>query len=63
MKRLASRVADLEAKTKAPYPRTHRIIQRIGETRDQALDAYGRDCIGEGDLVIVNRIVDSENGG
>jgi hypothetical protein len=54
---LRKRVEGLEARTKPLFERVHRIIQHVGETRDQALDAYGRHLIGENDLLIVNVIV------
>ncbi len=57
MKRLNTRVADLEAKRTPPFGRTHSIIQRVGHTQDEAIDAYGRALIGEDDLLIINVIV------
>jgi hypothetical protein len=57
MRRLGSRVADLEARQPRPYGRAHRLIQREEQTQDEALDAYGRELIGPDDMVIINRIV------
>lgn len=37
--------------------RWHRVIQGVGQTRDEALDEYGRDKVGENDGVIVRQIV------
>jgi hypothetical protein len=50
-------VADLEARQSRPYGKAHRLIQRQGQTRDDAMDAYGRHLIGPDDIVIINRIV------
>jgi hypothetical protein len=33
------------------------LIQREDQTQDEAIDAYGRDLIGENDRVIIHRIV------
>ena len=57
MKRLSSRVADLEARQTTPPGKWHMLIQRIGQTQDEAIDAYGRHLIGEHDHLIINRIV------
>jgi len=57
MRRLGSRVAELEARKARPFGKVHRLIQRQGQTRDEALDAYGRELIGPDDMVILNRIV------
>ena len=57
MKRLDTRVAQLEAKRTPPFGRAHLIIQRSEQTRGQAIDAYGRDQIGENDLLPINHIV------
>ena len=46
-----------EAATAAPPRRWHRIVQEIGQTHDEALDAYGRDRIGPDDGIIVREIV------
>jgi hypothetical protein len=35
----------------------HQVIVREGQTRDKALDAYGRNLIGADDILIVNRII------
>ncbi len=57
MKRLSARLADLEAKHARPFGRAHSIIQHSGQTKDEAIDAYGRASIGEDDLLIINVIV------
>jgi hypothetical protein len=57
VKHLEKRVSHLEAKEAPPPRRVHSIIQHIGQTQDDALDAYGRDLVGEGDMLIVTRIV------
>ena len=57
MKRLSSRVADLEARQTEPLGKWHVLIQREGQTRDEVIDAYGRHLIGEHDHLIINRIV------
>ena len=56
MTRMATRVERLEA-VRAPVKRWHRIIQRLGETRDEAFDRYGRNLIGADDGVILRVIV------
>jgi hypothetical protein len=57
VKHLEKRVSHLEAKEGPPLSRVHSIIQHIGQTQDEALDAYGRYRIGEGDMLIVTKIV------
>jgi hypothetical protein len=57
MRRLGSRVADLEARQTVPFGQAHMLMQREGQTQDEAIDAYGRQLIGNNDLVIINRIV------
>ena len=57
MKRLGSRVADLEARQEKPFGAVHRLIQHEGQSRDEAIDAYGRERIGSDDLLIIRRIV------
>lgn len=47
----------MEAVKNTGWRVVHRIIQRIGQSEDEALDAYGRDKIGAGDQIIVRRIV------
>ncbi len=54
---LHRRVAGLEAKQAVPCGKVHRIIQNLGQTRDEALDEYGRDKIGPDDFVIVRHFV------
>jgi hypothetical protein len=57
MKGLTNRLAALE--TEQPNEvRAHRIIQGIGQTRDEALNSYGCGNIAPGDLLIVRRIVE-----
>ena len=54
---LDNRVADLEARQTAPLGKWHRLIQREGQTQEEAIDAYGRHLIGEHDHLIINSIV------
>ena len=58
MKAMANRLAALEAVKAAASGVWHRIVQEVGQTRDEALDAYGRDRIGAGENLIIRRIVD-----
>ncbi len=39
------------------FEKAHRVICKIGQTQDQALDAYGRDKVGPNDLVIMRVMV------
>lgn len=39
---------------------SHRLIQHVGQTEDEALDLYGRDKIGPRDMIVIHRIVDME---
>jgi hypothetical protein len=54
---LANRVGSLEAKVPAALVRHHRIIQRVGQTFDEALNEYGRDRIADSDGIVCRRIV------
>jgi hypothetical protein len=54
---LTKRVGSLEAKMPAALVRHHRIIQRIGQTFDEALSEYGRDRIADSDGIVCRRIV------
>ena len=54
--KLANRLTALEARTPT-IGQVHRIIVGIGETRDEVLDAYGRDKIGPHDRLIVRNII------
>jgi hypothetical protein len=47
----------LEAKMPAAPVKHHRIIQRVGQTFDEALDEYGRDRIADSDGIVCRRIV------
>ena len=59
MKAMKSRLEALESVNLPPggVERWHSVVQGIGQTRDEALDEYGREKIGENDGVIINRIV------
>ena len=61
MKRLTTRVEDLERRAPDAIRRVHRVIQDIGMSRDEALDAYGREKIGKNDGVILRVIVDAKS--
>ncbi len=39
------------------FEKVHRIIGKLGQTQEQALDAYGRDKIGPNDFVVVRVLV------
>lgn len=56
MRSLSTRLAALECATPLGVERWHRVIQRVGQSRDEALDQYGRDKIGDRDGVIVRQI-------
>lgn len=58
MKQLKSRLEALESIARpGAVERWHQVIQRVGQTRDEALDEYGRGKVGEHDGVIVRKIV------
>lgn len=59
MKALTKRLGLLEQVAGRSLGIVHRIIQRVGQTQDQALDEYGRDRIAAGNLIIIRRIVAS----
>jgi hypothetical protein len=54
---LSNRVGLLEAKVPAALVTHHRIIQRVGQTLDDAIDEYGRDRIADSDAIVCRRIV------
>jgi hypothetical protein len=57
MTHLSKRIGALEAKAQDSSVVYHRIIQRLGQTYDEALDEYGRDRIADGDGIIHRRLV------
>lgn len=57
MSAIRKRLAALEAVRKSGWAKVHRVIQAIGQSEDEALDAYGRDRVGADDQIIVRRIV------
>lgn len=57
MSAIRKRLAALEAVKDTGWGVVHRIIERIGQSEDEALDAYGGDKIGADDQIIVRRIV------
>ena len=61
MTRLMRQVAAAEAalaRRDAAKPRTwHRIVQQVGQSEDEAIDAYGRDRIGPDDGIILREMV------
>ena len=55
---IAKRVGALEGKVgDTRFESVHRIIQRAGQTEDEAFDAYGRVKMGPNDFVIVREIL------
>ena len=54
---IAKRVGALEGKACGGGFECHRVIQRAGQTRDEALNAYGRDRIGPDDVAVLRVIV------
>ena len=55
---IAKRVGALENQVgDGGFEKAHRVICKIGQTQDQALDAYGRDKVGPNDLVIMRVMV------
>ncbi len=57
MMQLRKRLESLEARNMSPTGCVHRLRQDRGQTRDEVLDAYGRDRIADDDIVIIRRIV------
>lgn len=56
--KMASRVQALESKGgNVGSGKSHRVICRIGQSKDDALDEYGRDKVGPDDFVIVRHFV------
>ncbi len=39
------------------FEKAHQVNCRLGQTQEEALDAYGRDKIGPNDFVVVRRFV------
>ena len=60
MGNIGKRIGMLEARRPATTIAWHRIIQQPGQTLDAALEAYGRDRIGDADRLIVRRIIDGQ---
>ncbi len=55
---IAKRVGALENQAgDGGFEKVHRIIGKLGQTQEQALDAYGRDKIGPKDFVVVRVLV------
>ncbi len=55
---IAKRVGALENQAgDGGFENVHRIIGKLGQTQEQALDAYGRDKIGPKDFVVVRTFV------
>ena len=55
---IAKRVGALENRAgDGGFENVHRIIGTLGQTQEQALDAYGRDKIGPKDFVVVRTFV------
>ena len=55
---IAKRVGALENQAgDGGFEKVHRIIGKLGQTREQALDTYGRDKIGPKDFTIVRVFV------
>ncbi len=55
---IAKRVGALENHAgDGGFEKVHRVIGRVGQTQEQALDAYGRDKVGPKDFVIVRVLV------
>ena len=55
---IAKRVGALENQAgDSGFDKAHQVICELGQTQEQALDAYGRDKIGPKDFVIVRRFV------
>lgn len=55
---ITKRVGALETKAgDCGYDKVHRIISKVGQTKDQALDDYGRDKIGPNDFVVIRTFV------
>lgn len=55
---IAKRVGALEGRAgDGGFEKAHRILCNIGQTKDEALDAYGRDKIGSNDLVVVRTFI------
>ena len=55
---IAKRVGALENQAgDGGFEKAHRVICRLGQTQDQALDAYGREKIGPKDFVVVRVFV------
>lgn len=56
MKALAKRLAALEGFSRAGWKKIHRVIQEIGQSRDEAVAAAGI-VVGPNDLLIVQKLV------
>ena len=55
---IAKRVGALESKVDGRgSEKVHRIVTKFGQSKDQALDEYGRDKIGPKDLVVIRFFV------
>ncbi len=55
---IAKRVGTLENQVgDGGFDKAHQVICRVGQTKEQALDAYGRDKIGPTDFVIMRVLV------
>ena len=56
--KMSSRVEALEVRVgECRFENVHRLIQRVGQTRDEVLDAYGREKIEPDDRVILRRLI------
>ena len=54
---LAATALDQEAAADAPPTRWHRVIQQVGQSEEEAIDAYGRDRIGPNDRILIHELV------
>lgn len=60
MAKLEGRVKALENRGGSAFYPYHRIVQGVGQTQDEALEAYGRDKIGPNDNLVIRRLVQPE---
>lgn len=58
MRNQGKRIEFLEARQPKAIGRWHRVIQDVGQSEGQAIDAYGADRIGPNDCVMLRVIVE-----
>ena len=49
--------AEMRKRDAARPTKWHRIVQQVGQSEDEAIDAYGRDRIGPDDRILIHELV------